>query len=86
MKKVSAHVCKSLGIKLPVMSATDVAAAREWTPAEAVEIVCNKQACDPNLTLAAARQFIWKSSDDLVLYYRWTENYKRYLAHKEKGS
>ena len=78
VKKVAAHVVSRLNLKVPVHSATDLGAARDWLPHEVVEIVCAGAALDPNLTLAAARQFVWKSSDDLTLYYRLTEAYKRH--------
>lgn len=78
VKKVSAHVVSRLNLKLPVHSATDSGAARDWQPHEMVEIVCAGAALDPRLTLAAARQYVWKSSDDLTLYYRFTEAYKRH--------
>ncbi|KAK9866931.1 hypothetical protein WJX84_000534 [Apatococcus fuscideae] len=35
-----------------------------------LEIVCNGQAIPDHLTLAAIKTFVWKKSDDLVLFYR----------------
>lgn len=83
VKTIARHVITELDIKLPVESATDVRAAREWLPNEVVEVWCANRLLSPTLTLAAVRQFIWKSSDDLLLHFGFTEKYRNYIAHKE---
>lgn len=37
---------------------------------EKVELLCNDQVLDPNMDLRTVRQFIWKSSADLMLHFR----------------
>ncbi|XP_075679755.1 WD repeat-containing protein 48 [Dermatophagoides pteronyssinus] len=37
---------------------------------ERVELLCQDQVLDPNMDLRTVKHFIWKSSGDLILYYR----------------
>ncbi|XP_054266691.1 WD repeat-containing protein 48-like [Macrosteles quadrilineatus] len=37
---------------------------------EKVELLCNDQVLDPNMDLRTVRQFIWKTSADLVLHFK----------------
>uniref|UniRef100_A0A1B6MI01 WD repeat-containing protein 48 homolog n=1 Tax=Graphocephala atropunctata TaxID=36148 RepID=A0A1B6MI01_9HEMI len=37
---------------------------------EKVELLCNDQVLDPNMDLRTVRQFIWKSSADLILHFK----------------
>lgn len=35
-----------------------------------VELLCNEKVLEPNMDLRTVKHFIWKSSTDLMLYYR----------------
>lgn len=35
-----------------------------------VELICNEKVLEPNMDLRTVKHFIWKSSTDLMLYYR----------------
>ena len=37
---------------------------------DAYEILCNDQVLSNDMTLAAVRQFVWRQSGELVMYYR----------------
>lgn len=39
-----------------------------------VEILCNHQVLQPEMSLATVRQYVWKKPDDLYLYFRVTAN------------
>ncbi|KAH9527404.1 WD repeat-containing protein 48 [Dermatophagoides farinae] len=43
---------------------------RSTTAEERVELLCQDQVLDPNMDLRTVKHLIWKSSGDLVLYYR----------------
>ncbi|GJD05942.1 WD repeat-containing protein 48 [Galdieria sulphuraria] len=52
--------CSSKGGKLPF----------EFSPTAELEIVCRDQVVPPKMSLIAIRRFIWKSPEDLELFYR----------------
>lgn len=39
-----------------------------------IELTCNDQILDPLMDLRTVKHFVWKSSGDLTLYYRITNN------------
>ena len=41
---------------------------------EKVELICNDKVLEPNMDLRTVKHFIWKSSTDLMLYYRPINN------------
>ncbi|OTF70327.1 WD repeat-containing protein 48-like protein, partial [Euroglyphus maynei] len=43
---------------------------RSTAAEERVELLCQDQVLDPNMDLRTVKHFIWKSSGDLILYYR----------------
>ncbi|KAJ5122321.1 hypothetical protein N7448_003453 [Penicillium atrosanguineum] len=65
VKKVLAYVAERIDPSNP-----DEPEADALQPEEYLELYCQKQLCPPNMTLATIRTCLWRTSGDMVLYYK----------------
>ncbi|KAJ3670938.1 hypothetical protein LUZ60_008364 [Juncus effusus] len=47
--------------------------AKSGKPKHAIEVLCNNQVLDPQMSLGTVRTYVWKKPEDLVLQYRITQ-------------
>ncbi|KAJ5620404.1 hypothetical protein N7510_004388 [Penicillium lagena] len=64
-KKVLAYVAERIDPANP-----DEPEESRMPPEEYLELYCQKQICPPNMTLATIRTHLWRSSGDMILYYK----------------
>eukprot|EP01103_Thecamoeba_quadrilineata_P010291 TRINITY_DN2175_c0_g1_i3.p1 TRINITY_DN2175_c0_g1~~TRINITY_DN2175_c0_g1_i3.p1 ORF type:complete len:453 (-),score=74.68 TRINITY_DN2175_c0_g1_i3:54-1412(-) len=80
IRKLINHVIGKLGIQLPTTSENEkgsVPDEKERKPEETciepenyIQILCNNKEVPPEMTLATVKTFMWKSGDELQLFYR----------------
>lgn len=64
-KKVLAYVAERIDPPNP-----DEPETNAMPPEEYLELYCQKVLCPPNMTLATIRTHLWRTSGDMVLYYK----------------
>ncbi|KAJ5690279.1 hypothetical protein N7462_004671 [Penicillium macrosclerotiorum] len=64
-KKVLAYVAERIDPPNP-----DEPESNPMPPEEYLELYCQKMLCPPNMTLATIRTHLWRTSGDMVLYYK----------------
>jgi len=71
IRKVVTYVISKLNLQLPVSENPEIPTVNE----DYIEILCNDKVLPPDMSLATIKQFLWKSSDELTLFYRKTQKY-----------
>lgn len=56
-------------------------AGDELKPEKYMELICNDQVVDPNMTLATLRTHVWRTGGDIILYYRANGRKEMRRAH-----
>ncbi|KAH9172516.1 hypothetical protein EDB89DRAFT_2229318 [Lactarius sanguifluus] len=82
IRKLAAHVqdkIEKIPRFLPTPIAHELQHQHRPPPEDLWEIVCNDTVLPINMTLAAVRQYVWRQSGEVVLYYRR----RRPSAHRE---
>jgi len=64
-KKIITYLAERIRLQMAHVAATEPS-----DPAEYIEVTCQDKVVPLNMTLATMKQFMWKISGDLVLYYR----------------
>lgn len=69
-KKLATYVSNNIRTELERLKSKGGKLPFEFSPTSELEIVCRDQVVPPNMSLIAIRRFIWKSPEDLELFYR----------------
>ncbi|GJQ13562.1 hypothetical protein GpartN1_g5353.t1 [Galdieria partita] len=71
-KKLATYVANNIRTEIERLKSSNKSGKLpfEFSPSSELEITCRDQVVPPNMSLIAIRRFIWKSPEDLELFYR----------------